>query len=65
MEEDTLPVQITTIRINELRYFLLLNPFTAVKKVLWKTLELYLEANKFLPSGDKPAAQTKMECSNF
>jgi hypothetical protein len=71
MEEDVdnLPVQITTIRMNDLRYFqcilLLLNPFTAVKKVHSKKLELYLEANKFLPSGDEPSAQTKMECSNF
>jgi hypothetical protein len=69
MEEDvdTLPVQITTIRKNDLRYLqcilLLLNPFTAVKKVHSKKLELYLEANK--PSGDEPSAQTKMECSNF
>ncbi len=38
--------------------FLLLNP-TAMKKVLSKKLELYLEADKF------PPAQTKMDCSNF
>jgi hypothetical protein len=40
--------------------FLLLNPVTAVKRVLSKKLELYLEANKFPPSGDKPSAQTKV-----
>jgi hypothetical protein len=45
--------------------FPLLNPFTVVKKVLLKKLELYLEANKFPPSGDEPSAGTKMECSNF
>jgi len=32
--------------------FLLLNPVTAVKRVRSKKLELYLEANKFPPSGD-------------
>jgi hypothetical protein len=49
-----LPVQITTIRINELRSmdFLLWNPVTAVKRVLSKKLGLYLEANKFPLSGD-------------
>ncbi len=45
--------------------FLLLNPVTAVKRVLLKKLELYLGANKFPPSGDEASAQTKMECSNF
>jgi hypothetical protein len=44
--------------------FLLLNP-TAMEKVLSKKLELYLEADKFPPSGDEPSAQTKMDCSNF
>jgi hypothetical protein len=39
--------------------FLLFNPVTAVKRVLSKKLELYLEANKFPPSGDEPPAQTK------
>jgi hypothetical protein len=45
--------------------FLLFNHVTAVKRVLSKKLELYLEANNFPPSGDEPPAQTKMECSNF
>ncbi len=45
--------------------FLLFNHVTAVKRVLSKKLELYLEANKFPPSGDEPSTQTKMECSNF
>jgi hypothetical protein len=45
--------------------FLLLNPVTAVKKALSKKLELYLDANKFPPSGNEPSAPTKMECSNF
>jgi hypothetical protein len=45
--------------------FLLLNPVTAVKRILSTKLELYLEANKFPPSGDEPPAQTKMDCSNF
>jgi hypothetical protein len=45
--------------------FLLLNPVTAVKRILSTKLELYLEANKFPPSGDEPSAQTKLERSNF
>jgi hypothetical protein len=39
--------------------------FYCCEKVLSKELELYLEANKFPPSGDEPSAQTKMECSNL
>jgi hypothetical protein len=45
---------------------LILNEFSSFKSCdCCDKLELYLEANKFPPSGDKPSAQTKMECSNF
>jgi hypothetical protein len=30
-----------------------------------ENLDFHLDANKFPASGDKPPAQTKVECSNF